>query len=67
MERAYQAGGLWAGARTAAEFGRTFFAGLELVDPGLVPISEWRAASGQPTPPTREVSSNGAVARKPLA
>ena len=28
MERAYRAGGLWAGARTAADFGRIFFTGL---------------------------------------
>jgi hypothetical protein len=67
MERAYQAGGLWAGARTAAEFGRTFFTGLEFVDPGLVLISDWRATGGEPAPLAREVSSNGAVARKPLA
>jgi hypothetical protein len=65
MERAYRAGGLWAGARDAADFGRTFFTGLELVDPGLVVISEWRPPAGEPVPTPREVSSNGAVARKP--
>ena len=65
MERAYRAGGLWAGARTAADFGRMFFAGLDLVDPGLVLISEWRPPAGALPPSPREVSSNGAVGRKP--
>ena len=64
MERAYRAGGLWAGARTAADFGRIFFTGLDLVDPGLTVISEWRPPAGEPVPPAREVSSNGAVGRK---
>ena len=66
MEHAYRAGGLWAGARTAEDFGRLFFTGLELVDPGLVLISDWRPDGGQPHPSAKEVSSNGAVARKPL-
>ena len=65
LEQVYRAGGLWAEARTAADFGRTFFTGLDLVDPGLVPISEWRPAAGAPAPSLREVSSNGAVGRKP--
>jgi hypothetical protein len=67
MERAYRAGGLWAQARTAADFGRLFFTGLEFVDPGLVLISDWRATSEEPRPLSSEVSSNGAVARKPIA
>ncbi len=67
MERAYRAGGLWAGARSAAEFGRLFFSGLELVPPGVVLISEWRASvHDAPLPTASEVSSNGAVARKPF-
>jgi hypothetical protein len=66
MERAYRAGGLWAGARTAADFGRMFFTGLELVPPGLVPIAEWRP-TGDESPLASEVSSNGAVGRKPLS
>jgi SAM-dependent methyltransferase len=65
MERAYRAGGLWAGARSAADFGRLFFNGLELVDPGVVLITDWRPADGEPWPLASEVSSNGAVARKP--
>ncbi len=65
MEQAYRAGGLWAGARTAADFGRMFFTGLDLVPPGLVLISEWRPPAGVLAPSPREVSSNGAVGRKP--
>jgi len=66
MERAYRAGGLWAGARTQADFGRLFFTGLDLVDPGLVLISDWRATGEEPPPLASAVSSNGAVGRKPL-
>jgi hypothetical protein len=66
LERAYRAGGLWAGARTAEEFGRLVFPGLELVHPGLVLISDWRPSGAEPPPLASEVSSNGAVARKPL-
>lgn len=65
MEQAYRAGGLWAGARSAEDFGRTFFTGLNLVDPGLVLISDWRPTGQEPAPSPREVSSNGAVGRKP--
>jgi S-adenosyl methyltransferase len=67
MERAYRAGGLWAGARTAADFGRLFFTDLELVDPGVVPISDWRPTGVKTLPLPSEVSSNGAIGRKPLA
>ena len=67
LERAYRAGGLWAGARSAADFGRLVFNGLELVDPGVVPITDWRPAGGEPRPLASEVSSNGAVARKSSA
>jgi len=65
MERTYRNSGLWAGARTAADFGRLFFTGLELVDPGVVLITDWRAAAGEPRPLPSEVSCNGAVGRKP--
>ncbi|GAA3385165.1 SAM-dependent methyltransferase [Cryptosporangium minutisporangium] len=42
-----------------------FFTGLEIVEPGIVPISEWRA-EGEPAPrPTpEEVSCYGALAHK---
>jgi hypothetical protein len=41
-----------------------FFDGLELVDPGVVALSDWRAEqTDRPTP--AEVSMYGAVGRKP--
>ncbi|MFG2500934.1 SAM-dependent methyltransferase [Streptomyces sp. NPDC048441] len=48
--------------RTPEQIAR-FFDGLELLDPGVVPVSQWRpepSVSGTP----REVSSIGGVARK---
>jgi hypothetical protein len=64
MERAYRSNGLWAGARTGADFHRLFFTGLELADPGVVPISDWRRPGDQPPPSPSEVSSNGAIGFK---
>lgn len=40
-----------------------FFDGLEMIDPGLVPMSEWRPDAT--TRPTREDVGYGAVARIP--
>jgi S-adenosyl methyltransferase len=42
-----------------------FFDGLELVDPGVVPITRWRADHTQPGPP-RDLTNLGGVARKAL-
>jgi hypothetical protein len=43
-----------------------FFTGLELVEPGIVCITEWRAeGEPQPRPGIADVSTYGAVARKP--
>jgi hypothetical protein len=50
--------------RTREEFER-FFTGLELVEPGVTLISEWRRAGNQELPRPDEVSAYGAVARKP--
>jgi SAM-dependent methyltransferase len=65
LERTYRAGGVTAQARTASEFGRLFFSGLEFMPPGLVLVSDWRPDSGGPRPAPEEVSWYGAVARKP--
>jgi O-methyltransferase involved in polyketide biosynthesis len=46
--------------RTHAEISR-YFAGLDLADPGLVPVSQWRA----PADPAQTVTMVGAVGRKP--
>jgi len=65
LVRAYQASGLPAQARTADEFADLVFRGLELVDPGLVLVSEWRPDGAGPRPLAAEVNWYGAIARKP--
>jgi hypothetical protein len=51
--------------RTLAEFTR-FFADLDVVEPGITSVAEWRAeAEPQPRPSVVEVSMYGAVARLP--
>ncbi|RLK25042.1 S-adenosyl methyltransferase [Micromonospora sp. M71_S20] len=50
--------------RTRAEFTR-FFDGLELMEPGVTSVAEWRAEDApQPRPAAAEVSMYGGVARK---
>ena len=41
------------------------FPGLQLVEPGVALVSEWRPEPGVQLPSAHEVSTNGAVARKP--
>ena len=65
MVRAYRSAGMTAQSRTVEEFDRLAFSGLELVDPGLVLVSEWRPTDGGPRPRPDEVNCYGAVARKP--
>jgi hypothetical protein len=51
--------------RTKADFG-AIFDGLELVDPGVVVVSDWRAdQEPKPRPEPADVSVYGAVGRKP--
>ncbi len=63
--RAYSEGGVRGALRTAEEFADLVFSGLELVDPGVVLVSEWRPEGAGPRPAAAEVSTYGAVARKP--
>ncbi len=51
--------------RTADEFADLAFGGLDLVDPGLVVVSEWRPQSADLRPLAAEVAVIGGVARKP--
>ena len=67
LQRTYRQGGVMAQARTAEDFGRLAFTGLELVDPGLVLVSEWRPTDKDPLPLASEVNGYGAVACKPDA
>jgi hypothetical protein len=50
------------GPRGYNEFAR-FFAGLELVEPGIVPIGHWRPAAGESPPDPADIGVYGAVAR----
>jgi len=63
--RAYSEGGLRGALRTSAEFAELVFTGLELVEPGVVLVSEWRPEAGRLRPLSSEVNTYGAVARKP--
>ncbi|HEX5204628.1 SAM-dependent methyltransferase [Paractinoplanes rhizophilus] len=50
-------------ARDRPEFAR-FFAGLDLIEPGVVSVSDWRPARDD-RPTARDVAIYGAVGRKP--
>ena len=47
------------------EFVQLVFSGLELVEPGVEIVSEWRPTAIGPRPTATEVSNYGGVARKP--
>ena len=51
--------------RSADEFAELAFAGLEMAEPGLVLVSEWRPEDDGPRPLPAEVSMYGGVGRKP--
>jgi SAM-dependent methyltransferase len=60
---AYRQGGIPAQVRTAADFTELAFGGLELIDPGVVLVSEWRRSEGaKPLP--EEVNWYGGVGLK---
>jgi hypothetical protein len=63
--RAYSEGGVRGALRTSEEFADLVFSGLELVDPGVVLVSEWRPEEGSLRPAAAEVNTYGAVAQKP--
>jgi O-methyltransferase involved in polyketide biosynthesis len=65
LVRTYQASGLPAQARAAADFAGLAFRGLDMADPGLVLVSEWRPDAGAVRPQASEVNWYGAIARKP--
>jgi S-adenosyl methyltransferase len=63
--RAYAAARIQGQLRDSAEFARLAFAGLDLVPPGVVLVSEWRPDNDGPRPTPSAVSCYGGVARKP--
>jgi hypothetical protein len=63
--RAYRASGVTFQPRDSGDFARLAFAGLDLVPPGVVLVSEWRPEGSAPRPSPAEVSCYGGVGRKP--
>jgi hypothetical protein len=63
-QRAYRGAGVSAQARDSAHFAELAFAGLDLMPPGVVLVSEWRPDDDGPRPSPAEVSFYGGVARK---
>ena len=64
-QRAYRGGGVSMRPRDSDEFAQIAFAGLELVPPGIVLVSEWGRSDSGPLPPANEVNAYCGVARKP--
>jgi hypothetical protein len=63
--RTYQSSGMSAAPRDADDFARLAFGGLDLVDPGVVLVSDWRREAPGLAPLPHEVNCYGGVARKP--
>jgi hypothetical protein len=63
-ERAYRGASMPAQWRNSDVFAEMAFAGLELVPPGVVLVSEWRPDDNGPRPAPHEVNFYGGVARK---
>jgi hypothetical protein len=62
---AYRDAGVPFQFRSADEFAELAFAGLRMLEPGIVLVSEWRPDGGGPRPLASEIGWHGAVARKP--
>jgi S-adenosyl methyltransferase len=63
--RAYSDGGMRGAIRSPEEFADLAFTGLELVNPGVVLVSEWRPEAESLRPMASEVNTYCGVARKP--
>ena len=63
--RAYRERGLTGQIRTADEFAELAFRGLDMVEPGVVSVCDWRPDGDGLRPLPAEVTWDGGVARKP--
>ncbi len=63
--RVYLERGISGALRTADELAELAFTGLDMVDPGIVPISDWQPEDDGPRPLPDEVNGIGGVGRKP--
>ena len=66
VERSFRRSGVVNQFRTADEFAAVAFTGLDMVEPGVVPVMDWRPADSGPRPLPAEVGWNGGVGRKPV-
>jgi hypothetical protein len=62
---AYREGGIPVQLRDPGEFAVLAFPDLQVLPPGVVLVSEWRAPDGMPLPSAEEVNCYGGVAWKP--
>jgi len=62
--RSMKGAGIPVQPRESGEFARLAFAGLDLVPPGVVLVSEWRNQQPGPRPTPAEVGCYGGIARK---
>jgi hypothetical protein len=65
LEESYCTAGVPAQARPMEDFVQLVFDGLELVEPGVEIVSDWRPETSGPRPTAVEVSNYGGIARKP--
>jgi S-adenosyl methyltransferase len=65
LVRTYRESGVPLQARSLDEFAELAFPGLELAEPGLVLVSDWRPEPGRQSPLPAEVGVYAGVARKP--
>jgi hypothetical protein len=65
IEEVYASFGIPGRVRDSAEFGRMAFAGLRLLPPGVVPVTEWRPETADARPTPAEANVCAGVAYKP--
>jgi hypothetical protein len=63
--QAFRRSGVQGQFRDSDDFAQLAFGGLELMEPGVVLVNQWRPDEPGPAPRPAEVSCYGAVARKP--
>jgi SAM-dependent methyltransferase len=65
LVNSYCSAGVPAQARAMDDFASLAFDGLQLVDPGVESVSDWRPEDDGPRPTAAEVSCSGGIGRKP--